>query len=91
MSNCVWNNFGVLTEVRIDENFVWVSNQDGRSLKMSIISYKDKYQDVYQTALGLVGKKVRLNTSQSNGEQAVWFSHISEVSKRRAAVLETVE
>ncbi len=91
MSNCVWNNFGVLAEVSIDENFVWVSNQNGRSLKMSIISYKDKYQEVYETARSLVGKQVRLNTSQSNGEQAVWFSHISEISARHAALAEAVE
>jgi|GEM_PF-2627773 len=87
MSNFVWNDFGVLTSVSKDEKFVWVSSAEGHELKMSIVSYEDIVDSVYQKAQSLVGKPVKVRTSQntSNWNKIVWFSEIRPVEKYRAA------
>ncbi|WP_104403128.1 hypothetical protein [Vibrio penaeicida] len=82
MSNNSWNDFGVLKSVSKDEKFVWVSNEEGCQLKMSIVSYKESAERVYSKAQELVGKSVRVRSSQdiSDLRDLVWFNSIDNGS-----------
>lgn len=75
----VWNNFGVLSEVSKDKSYVYIKNKTGKSLKMSIRTYKESALDVYEKALTLKGQNIKVRTSQntSNWSTEVWFSEIN--------------
>ncbi|KJY67855.1 hypothetical protein [Vibrio nigripulchritudo] len=78
MSNNSWNNFGVLKSVSRDDRFVWVSNEEGRQLKMSIATYQESAEQVYSKAQALVGKNVKIRSSQNSTDlkHLVWFNSI---------------
>ncbi|BCL72560.1 conserved hypothetical protein [Vibrio nigripulchritudo MADA3029] len=78
MSNNSWNNFGVLKSVSKDDRFVWVSNEEGRQLKMSIATYQESAEQVYSKAQALVGKNVKIRSSQNSTDlkHLVWFNSI---------------
>ncbi|CCN34699.1 conserved hypothetical protein [Vibrio nigripulchritudo SO65] len=78
MSNNSWNNFGVLKSVSKDDRFVWVFNEEGRQLKMSIATYQESAEQVYSKAQALVGKNVKIRSSQNSTDlkHLVWFNSI---------------
>lgn len=76
----VRNDFGTLSNVKRDNSFVWIINSDGDMRKMSISKYKESAEEVYAKAQTLVGKEVRIRTSQNTADwnESEWFSDIFE-------------
>ena len=81
MNNFVWNNFGTLTDVSKSDKYVLVQNSEGKSLKMSIYTYKESALSVFEKALNLQGQIVRVRTSKNtaNWSEEEWFSEIEAV------------
>jgi len=76
----VRNDFGKLSSVRKDYSFVWITNTDGQSRKMSLSKYKESADAVYSKAQTLIGKEVSILTSQNTSDWSTseWFSDIFE-------------
>lgn len=76
----VRNDFGTLSNVKKDSSFVWIINSVGDIRKMSRSKYKESAEEVYSKAQTLIGKKVRIRTSQNTAEwnESEWFSDIFE-------------
>lgn len=74
----VINDFGTLSNVTKDYSFVCITNTSGESRKMSLSKYKESADAVYSKALKLIGKEVRIQTSQNtnNWSTSEWFSDI---------------
>lgn len=78
MGNFVWNEFGLLKEVSKSSNMVFIKNDQGATRQMSITKYEDSALAVYEKALSLKGKNIRIRTSQNtnNWSTGVWFSEL---------------
>lgn len=76
----VRNDFGTLSSVKKDYSFVWITNTNGDTRKMSLNKYKESADEVYSLAQTLVGKKVSILTSQNTADWSTseWFSDIFE-------------
>lgn len=76
----VKNDFGTLSNVERDDLFVWITNTNGDSRKMSLSKYKESAETVFSKAQTLIGKEVSILTSQntSNWSTSEWFSNIFE-------------
>lgn len=76
----VFNDFGTLKNVTKDEGYVYISNTNGDSRKMSRGKYQESADRVYSKAQNLIGKEVRIQTSQNTKDWSTseWFSDISE-------------
>lgn len=74
----VINDFGTLSNVTKDYSYVWITNTAGERRKMSLSKFKESAEAVYSKALKLIGKEVRIQTSQNTAdwETSVWFSDI---------------
>ena len=72
------NDFGTLADVRLQGSLVIIENSDGETRKMSRDKYKESADEVYNKARHLVGKEVRIRTSQNtnNWNEREWFSDI---------------
>jgi len=75
----VYNDFGTLSDVDNDGDYVWITNTDSEIRKMSIGKYKESAERVYSKAQSLIGQEVRIRTSQntSSWSTSEWFSDIS--------------
>ncbi|MEZ9236649.1 MULTISPECIES: hypothetical protein [unclassified Shewanella] len=78
MNNFVWNDFGTLANVSKTDSMIYIENTSGDVRKMSIRSYQVSAMSVYEKALMLKGRKVRIRTSQNtdNWNTNEWFSEI---------------
>ena len=78
MNDFVWNSFGTLADVSKTDKYVVIENSDGKSLKMSIFTYKESAMAVFEKALGFQGQTVQVRTSQNTNDWSVeeWFSEI---------------
>lgn len=76
----VINDFGTLSNVSKDYSFVWITNTAGQTRKMSLSKYKESADAVYSKAQKLVGKNVKIQTSQNTSDWSTseWFSDIFE-------------
>jgi hypothetical protein len=76
----VRNDFGTLSSVKKDDSFVWITNTNGESRKMSLGKYQESAEVVYAKAKTLVGQEVNILTSQNTAEWSTseWFSDIFE-------------
>jgi hypothetical protein len=76
----VRNDFGTLSNVKKDNSFVWITNTNGDTRKMSLSKYKESAEEVYSIAQTLVGKEVSILTSQNTADWSTseWFSDIFE-------------
>ena len=76
----VINDFGTLSNVTKDERVVKITNTSNQSLVMSRSKYQESADRVFSKAQGLIGKEVRVQTSQNtaNWSTSEWFSDIFE-------------
>ncbi|RLQ18786.1 hypothetical protein AYK60_01555 [Vibrio sp. SBT000027] len=74
----VWNNFGILKDVAVGENYLIVTNSEHQYRKMAMHTYKGTCVDVERKAKQLIGKSVRVRTSQNTDKwpPEIWFSDI---------------
>ena len=74
----VRNDFGTLSNVKKDNSFVWITNTNGESRKMSLSKYQESAEAVYTKALTFVGREVSILTSQNTSDWSTseWFSDI---------------
>lgn len=77
-NNFVWNDFGRLKGVSNDDSMVYITNTEGKTLKMSKRKYKKSALIVQSKAENLVNHSVQVRTSQNtaNWSSAEWFSDI---------------
>lgn len=80
MSGFVWHDFGVLTRYVIANGYVIITNDAGKSLKMSMGSYKESAMHVHDKAMRLINSPVTVRTSQNTGNWSTgeWFSGIEK-------------
>lgn len=83
MNNFEWHYFGKLEKVSNDEDYLYITNAEGRILKMSLKKYKENALSVKEKSQSLIGLKVIVRTSKntSNWSSSEWFSDIAEESK----------
>ena len=76
----VFNDFGLLADVSEDFGFIWITNFEGEKRKMSKSKYKESAIVVLNKAKSLLGKEVRIQTSQNTNiwNSNEWFSDIME-------------
>lgn len=76
----VINDFGTLKDVTINDQVIEITNTSNQRLVMSRIKYKDSADRVYSKAQNLIGKDVKVQTSQNtaNWSASEWFSDIFE-------------
>jgi hypothetical protein len=76
----VFNDFGILESVRMDDQYVFILNTKGEMRMMSKVKYKDSADKVFLKAQDLIGKNVKIQTSQntSNWSESKWFSDLFE-------------
>ena len=74
----VWNDFGTLKGTHMCDKYLYVKNEKGDVLRMSLKRYKESALSVHESAKSLVGKKVRVRTSQNTAkwDTCEWFSDI---------------
>jgi hypothetical protein len=76
----VINDFGTLKNVTKNDRVVEITNTNNQSLIMSRSKFKESADRVYSIAQSLIGKEVRVQTSQNtaNWSASEWFSDIFE-------------
>lgn len=74
------NDFGTLKNVTKNDRVVEITNTNNQSLVMSRSKYQESADRVYTKAQSLIGKEVRVQTSQNsaNWSTSEWFSDIFE-------------
>ena len=77
----VRNDFGTLVDVRKNQYYVIITNENGNERKMSIIKYKENAERTFLKAQSFIGKKASISTSQNTADwsESVWFSDIFEM------------
>ncbi|MPW37298.1 hypothetical protein [Vibrio sp. B1Z05] len=77
----IWTNFGMISDVAQGEKFIIVTNSQHQFRKMAIYTYKENAVEVHRKAKLLIGKQVKLRTSQNTDKwpPEIWFSDIEEV------------
>jgi hypothetical protein len=77
----VRNDFGTLVDVRKNQYYVIITNENGNERKMSISKYQENAERTFLKAQSLVGKNVSILTSQNTADwsESVWFSDIFEM------------
>lgn len=73
-----FNDFGTLKKVEKNRSLVVITNTNGEQRKMSRNKYQESADEVYEKALGFVGREVSIQTSQNTNDwsTSVWFSDI---------------
>jgi hypothetical protein len=76
----VVNDFGTLKDVIENDQVIEITNTNNQKLVMSRSKYKESADRVYAKAQNLIGKEVKVQTSQntSNWSTDKWFSDIFE-------------
>ena len=76
----VINDFGTLKNVTKNDRVVEITNTSNQSLVMSRSKYQESADRVYSKAESLIGKEVKVQTSQNTNDWSTseWFSDIFE-------------
>lgn len=80
----VESEFGKLVKVTKNDNVVEITNSNGEKRVMSRKKYKESADLIYSKAIDLIGKEVKILTSQNTDiwSTSVWFSNIFEKQKQ---------